>query len=425
MNMARFDIGLAGAGDGAVCLSTRELRQVEPAWRRLSRNAAEENAYYAPDYARPLLDNVEGRRVAALAVHEGRELVALLPFVRRRWSLLKEPVNVAWQTKFTFSSHPLLDKHRPKAAAASLVEAMSGGTSPGALWAIPNIAVDGPVSTALRAALDRKGMAYEILGGFERAVLDRTGSFADHMARYVSSKRRRELARNRRRLAELGALTYSNCTGGAALDEIVQEFLRIERSGWKGSRGTALASRADTLAFALAALRSRSQSPFVRGDMLSLDGKALAVGLTIQVGRVGFTIKCAYDETYRNYAPGLLLEEDVIRDFLSNDWADRLDSGTYSGHVIESLWSGTMRVADLVICADAAHGKGRLKDFITAEHRLRGMAQSAKKAGRRLLGAKTSFLRAANEVTARLAAPVGLASVRVGGLLEGRGSFLW
>ena len=424
MNMARFEIGVEDDGNGARCLSAAELRRIEPAWRHLSRNAAEENAYYAPDYARALLDKIETRRVEALAVQEDRELVAMLPFVRRRWSLFREPVNVAWQTKFTFSSHPLLDRHRLKQAAASLVEAMSG-TSQGAHWVIPNLAVDGPVSMALRAALDRKGMAYEFLGGFERAVLDRTGSFADHMKRCVSSKRRRELARNRRRLAELGALTYSNATGGAEVDRMVQEFLRIERSGWKGSRGTALACRTDTLDFALAALSSRSHSPTVRGDMLSLDGKAIAVGLTIQVGRVGFTIKCAYDETYRNYAPGLLLEEDVIRDFLSNDWADRLDSGTYAGHVIESLWSGTMRVADLVICTDAVHGKRRLKDFIAAEHRLRGMAQSAKKAGQRQLGVKGSLLRAVNQIAARLAAPAALASVRVGALLEGRGSFRW
>jgi CelD/BcsL family acetyltransferase involved in cellulose biosynthesis len=370
----------AARGINSGRLNAAQLRAIEPAWLRLAENAAEENAYYAPHYAKALLDCVEQRNVEALTVMEEGKLLALIPFVRRRYSFTTEAVNLAWQTKFTFSCPPLLAKDRPQEAAQKLVTAMTDGTVPGSIWVIPDIGVDGPAATALRAALDAKSLAYEFIGAFDRAVLDRGISFAEHMRTHVASKRRRDLARNRRRLSELGTLTYSYCTGGRELEHALAEFLRIEAAGWKGRRGTALACQPDTLAFARQAVNSTAMSPRVRADMLSLDGKTIAVGLTIQSGRTGFTIKCTYDETYRNYGAGLLLEEDVIADFLSNDWADRLDSGTSAGHVIEGLWSGTVKIATLVICTDGVRGKARLKEFLDAEERRRRLTLVAKKA---------------------------------------------
>ena len=47
-------------------------------------------------------------------------------------------------------------------------------------------------------------------------------------------------------------------------------------------------------------------------DPDSLENKAIAVSLTICVGETAFTLKCTYDEAYRSFSPGLLLEQDII-----------------------------------------------------------------------------------------------------------------
>jgi hypothetical protein len=82
--------------------------------------------------------------------------------------------------------------------------------------------------------------------------------------------------------------------------------------------------------------------------VLTLDGVAIAVGLTVFAGRTGFTVKGAYDEAYRKYSAGLLLEIEVMRSFLSEKWADRLDAGTDGSHVIDGFWGEKVAVADLM-----------------------------------------------------------------------------
>jgi hypothetical protein len=82
--------------------------------------------------------------------------------------------------------------------------------------------------------------------------------------------------------------------------------------------------------------------------VLTLNGAPIAVSLMAVAGHTGFTVKCCYDEAYRSYGAGLLLEVEVIRSFLSGNWAGRLDSATAGDHVIGSLWPGRIEIADLM-----------------------------------------------------------------------------
>ena len=70
-----------------------------------------------------------------------------------------------------------------------------------------------------------------------------------------------------------------------------------------------------------------------RADVLTLDGVPIAVSLIAIAGRTGFTIKSCYDEAYRSYSAGLLLEVEVIPQFpirklgepvgFRNQWSSR------------------------------------------------------------------------------------------------------
>ena len=101
--------------------------------------------------------------------------------------------------------------------------------------------------------------------------------------------------------------------------------------------------------------------------MLTLDGVPIAVSLIAMAGRTGFTIKSCYDEAYRSYSAGLLLEVEVIRSFLSGNWASRLDSGTSGAHVLDSLWPGRVEVADLIFSLSPRHAQLRLSALHSSE----------------------------------------------------------
>jgi hypothetical protein len=85
-------------------------------------------------------------------------------------------------------------------------------------------------------------------------------------------------------------------------------------------------------------------------------------------GHTGFTVKCTYDEEYRSYSAGLLLELEVIRSFLSGKWLDRLDAATAGHHVIDTLWSTRVEVADLIFSLAPSNAALRLALLQKCEH---------------------------------------------------------
>lgn len=345
LQVAEWKVGLRGEVLGREALPT-----LLPQWQDLCGRSAEDNVYYTPRYARALLDSVEQDKDLRFAVvRDQMRLVALLPFTRSKWPIpVLQPARQAWQTKYTFSCMPLLDRLRKDDAAGALLDVMAS-VSEGA-WAIPTLNVDGEACRAIIAALGRRGLPWAFAGGFERAVLQPGGTFEEHMDGHVRPRRRKDLARNRRRLEKLGRVQHEAHSFGAGLDGAVAAFLEIEARGWKGRRGTALACDDKTRAFAVAAFTGAEGDSICRADMLLLDGAPIAVSLMVFAGRTGFTVKCTYDESYGSYSAGLLLEVEVIRSFLSENWAGRLDSATAGTHVLDGLWPGRIEVADLMFC---------------------------------------------------------------------------
>lgn len=358
----RLSSGISAPGSGPVLmriLDKQALLALGPEWEELIQHALEENAYYGRQYAQALLEHVEKRPVHAVSVWHGPRLIALMPYVSAplRWGGLAR-VNKTWRTPYTPMTVPLIDRREAIAAIAGLVDAMSDGTTGADAWLLLDMTLDGPVNRALSAEWHKRDMEHQVYGPFERAILTHGDTFDTHMKSQVSKKRRKDLVRNRKRLAELGTLHYERHTDGKGLECAVEDFLRIEAAGWKGAAGTALDCSTETRAFARQAFGTWNRQSVTRADLLRLNGQAIAVNLSLQTGRTAFTIKCAFDETYRTQSAGLLLEEDMIRDFLEGDWADTLDSATAPGHLIQSLWNGSIRVGDLLV--DARTGGGSL-----------------------------------------------------------------
>jgi CelD/BcsL family acetyltransferase involved in cellulose biosynthesis len=350
-----------------------------PAWENLCARSVEDNVYYSPRYARALLASVErDTKVVFAVVWDGMRLVALLPFTRPKFAIpLLQPAGWAWQSKYTFSCMPLLDKLRKTEAAAALLDVLAS-VSP-AEWIIPTVNTEGEACRALRAALERRGRPSVLLHHFQRAILDTGSTFDEHMNHHVSSKRRKDLERNRRRLEKLGKVAHESHRFGEGLDRAVSAFLKIEASGWKGKQGTALACDEKTRKFAKDVFSSVEANSICRADILTLNGAPIAVSLMTLAGCTGFTVKCSYDEAYRSYSAGLLLEIEVIRSFLSENWASRLDSATAGTHVIDGLWPGRIEVADLIFSLSPRYPALRLSALQISDQTRRNIRAGIKR----------------------------------------------
>jgi CelD/BcsL family acetyltransferase involved in cellulose biosynthesis len=355
LQIREWDLGLTSGILGCDTLPT-----LVPAWDDLCRRSLEDNVYYSPKYARALLANVNHDEMVRFAVvWSHNTLIALLPFTTPRFRVpVLGPAARAWRSKYTFSCMPLLDRDRKIEAANALLNLLRS-VQPGE-WTFSTLNSEGEVCRALIDVLDRRARPWTLVNRFQRASLELGPSFDEHMKQHVSAKRRRDLARNRRRLEQLGRVEYRAYSCGAGLARALEAFLEIETNGWKGRKGTALGCNEAGRKFAVAAFTGQEHDSICRADLLTLDETPIAVSLTVFADRTGFTVKCAYDEAYRSYSAGLLLEIEVVRSFLSDKWADRLDASTAGPHTIDSLWSGRIEVADLMFSLAAENGQIRL-----------------------------------------------------------------
>lgn len=343
-------------GDISVsCLNRDEIMALGCEWEHLCQNALENNAYYAPAFMRPALDYIDtDLEIRALAVRKRDILIGFLPFVNDKWRWLGAArVNKAWTNPYIASTIPVIDKNHSEEAMAALVQAMGLPQTNGRFWLFKNFTVDGPVGALLTAHLTSQNMSSALSGAYSRPVMTSGETFESHMETQVSRSRRRGLARNRKRLQKLGEVTMKTFTGGVDLDVAVEAFLRIEASGWKGEKGSALACDDNLARFARSAFGSKETMTAARADILYLDDKHIAVSLSAQSGRTIFTLKTAYDETYKAFGPGLLLEQDIVESFLTGGWAEVMDSAvTEPTHVLGSLWNSKVTVGTMLLCVD-------------------------------------------------------------------------
>ena len=144
--------------------------------------------------------------------------------------------------------------------------------------------------------------------------------------------------RNREcRLRALGEVTFTVSKGCTEQRAALEVFYRLEASGWKGERGTAITRQANVKAF-YDGLTERT-APNLWIPILSVSGRPAAAQLIRVQGRTLFMLKTAYHPDFCLYAPGQLLTARLIRygiengmealDFLADsmtwkaDWAPR------------------------------------------------------------------------------------------------------
>ncbi|TXN82525.1 GNAT family N-acetyltransferase [Methylobacterium sp. WL8] len=303
--------------------------------------AAHQRAGLAPEALRFVTIRRAGRLEAALPYGIARDVSALGGRVAR-----------PFLSPFVTATAPLVADGPARDAVLDALVAGLAAASGGRAWRWPLLPLDGPAGAGLVAAMDRAGWRRATVAAFARPVLDRRASHDAFLEGHPHKGRLKDLRRRAKRLGEAGAVTFATATAGPDLDQAVAAFLALERVGWKGAAGTAMACRPEHAAFARALFGQKegpAQGPVgARADILALDGRPVAISLALVGGGVATLLKTAYDEDQRACAPGLLLEAEIVRACHDDAFADRLDSATLAGSALEGLYRERETVAEII-----------------------------------------------------------------------------
>jgi CelD/BcsL family acetyltransferase involved in cellulose biosynthesis len=323
------------------------------AWRRLADGAAEPNPFFDPDFVLPAAAALgEAGEVALIQLGDGEEWVACLPVRQyRRWHRLPLPCLATWLHSYCLLGTPLLAPGREREALAGIVAAAAGA---GAAFAgFEWVSGGGPIAAALAVTAGPRAIEFD---RFSRATLERRPE-DDYLEGWVKSKDRRELRRRARLLGEeLGGEPelVDRSEDGTAIDD----FLRLEASGWKGREGTALASIPGHPEFLRETARRFGERGAFRLLMLEAGGQPVAGRCSYVADGVDFCFKIGYDEAFARFGPGRELELRMVERFHADPSLQMLDSCTApDNELYNRLWRDRRELASTVLPAAGARGR--------------------------------------------------------------------
>jgi CelD/BcsL family acetyltransferase involved in cellulose biosynthesis len=278
-----------------------KLEEFREQWRQLAVSAAEPNPFYEPWMLLPALRAFAARdRVEVVLAFRGDVLCGLFPVAYRRGRA------ELWRHPYCYLTAPLLRQGCERLAIRCWLEAMAGRS---AVVRLESLHGAGRLRLHLVDELNERGWPALVTQSYTRAVLCRTGTSDEFLARALAGKRRKEFRRQRTRLSELGVLTTDELPAGGDPRPWIDELLALEAGGWKGREGVAsVADRAFLEEMAAGAAREGKLQMLA----LRLDGRPLALKLNLFAGEGAFAFKIAFDESFARFSPGVLLELDNV-----------------------------------------------------------------------------------------------------------------
>jgi len=342
----------------ALAVEWRALSQLESIadeWRELAARALVPNVFYEPAFALAAAP-VFGREVGAVLVWSGtapRKLLGFFPArVETRRYGLKLPVLVGWTHPFAPFSAPLVEREAAEPVIAAWLAHAAEDTALPGLLLLPYLPEEGPFAAALAAILRRAQMPAAGFNRHVRAQLAPRGNRSAYVEHALGPRQFRELRRTARRLSELGALLFTTATEPDAVATAIEDFLTLEASGPKGKAGAPAARNDEIRGFVKAAIKGLAAEGKVSIDRVFLDGRPIAVAITLRSGDTAWLWKAAYDEALARYSPGVMLAASLTDELVNDAAIERTDScATGDQRVMNRTWGEQLALCDLMIAA--------------------------------------------------------------------------
>jgi len=338
----------AGAGSGAALMPLADVSALQ--WRALSERAAEPNGYYLPEWELAVNASARGRVDAAAlgAWRDASRLIGLVPVISM-WRAYKIPLPaLVGADPYGTLCTPLLDAGMAEEAVTGLLRRARRAGAHALIFRAT--ALDGPAMQAFTRVLHRAGMQPQVLQSHVRACLNASGDAEDVLREALGAKKLKELRRQRNRLAEHGAVQFEVARTPVETAAAIETFLKLEASGWKGQRGTALGQDEGDAAFIRRAVPALAEAGQCEIVSLRTGETPVAAAIVLRHRDRAFYFKLGVDERFAKYSPGVQLTLDLTRHLCADPDISTVDSTASPDHpMINPIWRGRLAIGDVLI----------------------------------------------------------------------------
>ncbi|HLG84340.1 MAG TPA: GNAT family N-acetyltransferase [Bradyrhizobium sp.] len=321
-------------------------------WRELGERVIEPNGYYLADWMLAVNATAPGRTDAsAIAVRDNaspRRLAGLMPVVSL-WRAFKIPLPALTSAHpYGTLCTPLIDRERAETAAIALLQAARASGAHALI--LRETALEGETMRVLTDVALRNGLRPRVLQSYRRAALDATREAEALLRDALGGKKIKELRRQRHRMEEHGAVSFTVARTPQEVASATEAFLKLEASGWKGERGTALIQTAGDAAFirrATVTLAEHGQCEIVT---LRTGEMPVAAGIVLRQNRRAFFFKLGVNERFARFSPGVQLTLELTRHLCADPQIDGADSTASPDHpMINPIWRERLAIGDVLI----------------------------------------------------------------------------
>lgn len=361
LHAARFLIDRPPSADVIVLESADALMPFTPALNELAASSVDSNPLFETTTLKAAMQHLGGGNKAKIALvwskgegEQPRQLIGAFPYSASRFYLGLPVITWSiWTHIHSFLATPLVRSGFEHSAIRRFLA--FADQSGAALMRFPLFQADGAFSPALAEVIAERDSRSVETERHDRAFLDASMSGDAYLAAHMRKKKRKEYNRLWNRLSELGELVFQVPNADLDFTRWLQDFFALERSGWKGKRGTALAARPNERDFFESMCRHALANKKFHAAQITLDGKPIAMLASFVAGGGAYSFKIAYDEDYARYSPGALLMMKVIDSFHTDPRIAWVDSCAIPNHpMIDHIWAERRAIREVNVATSHA-----------------------------------------------------------------------
>ena len=361
--------------DGLHLLSVHEACRPAfvAAWQTLAAGAVEPNPFFEPWFLLPSLQAFDPHcEVRLAAFFEGNTLAGLYPLRRSRdYYGYPIPHWTGWLHANAFFGAPLVAAGSERAFWHAMMEQADAHAGSALFLHLPLCPPDGRIAATLEAEALASGRPCGTVRTEERAMLFSGLSADAYFEQSMPNKKRKELRRQAKRLGEEGKLEFDRQEDATDVTAWTAEFLALERAGWKGGEGSALAEDGATCAMFRETMAGAAEAGKLERLTLRLDGKPIAMLANFLTPPGAYSFKTAYDENYARFSPGVLIQRENLA-LLEREDIEWCDSCAAQGHpMIERIWREKRPIASYSVGIGGKLRRAIFKQLLRRETRER------------------------------------------------------
>lgn len=344
-------------------------------WDALAQRASEPNPFAERWYLDAAIAAASGADIRLAIVRDGG-LLGLMPLIwHRRYAGLPVANVQNWLNHNAFLGTPLVRDGFEQPFWSNLLSTLDASAKGAMFLHLTGINCDGPVARGLQAACSADRRQQAQVFEEERALLVHGLAPDAYLEANLRGKKRKELRRQQNRLAEIGQLDFERSDGAAGLDRWMDEFLLLERRGWKGTTGSALDCADGTRQLFRRALYGAAAEGKLELLALRLDGKAIAMLVNFITPPGAFSFKTAFDEDFARFSPGVLLQIHNLG-LLERDAVKWCDSCAAQDHpMIDSIWPDRRAIGRYSVAIGGPVRRAAFSILLAAEKTKRRLRQ--------------------------------------------------